>query len=66
MTIRLTSSNFLADKSFERCQGNVVIVTREDGAMCVQLISLEEMVPVPCNQEEADSQLFLHARYSVE
>ena len=59
MTIRLTSST-----SWLTSQRNVASVTREDGAECNQLISLEGMVP--CNQEEGDSRLFLHARHAVE
>ena len=45
--------NFLADKIVERCQGTVVIVTRKEGAVSNQLISLEGIAP--CNHEEADS-----------
>ena len=56
--------NFLADKIVERCQGIVVIETREEGAVSNQLISLEEIAP--CNHEEAESRLFLHARHAVE
>ena len=56
--------NFLADKIVERCQGTVVIVTREEGAVSNQLISLEGIAP--CYHEEADSRLFLHARHAVE
>ena len=52
---------FLADKIVERCQGTVV---REEGVVSSQLISLEGMAP--CNHEEADSRLFLHARHAVE
>ena len=48
--------NFLADKIAERCQGTVVIVTREEGAVSNQLISLEGIAP--CNHEEADSLTF--------
>ena len=56
--------NFLADKTVERCQGTVVIVTKEEGAVSNQLISLEGMAPF--NHEEADSRLFMHARHAVE
>ena len=56
--------NFLADNTVERCQETVVIVTREEGAVSNQLISLEGTTP--CNYEEADSRLFLHARHAVE
>ena len=41
--------NFLADKIVEKFQGNVVIVTMEEGAVSNQLISLEGMSP--CNHE---------------
>ena len=37
--------NFLAGKIVERCQRNVVIITRDDGAMSNQLISLERLAP---------------------
>ena len=56
--------NFLEDKIVESCQGTVVIVTREKGAVSYQLITLEGIAP--CNYEEADSLLFLHARHDVE
>ena len=44
--------NLLADIIVERCQETVVIVTREEGAVSNQLISLEGIAP--CNHEEAD------------
>ena len=56
--------NFLADKIVERCQGIVVIVTREEGTVSSQLVSLEGIAP--CNHAEAESRLFLHARHAVE
>ena len=45
MTIMTDLSNFLVGKIVERCQQNVVIITREDGAVSNQLISLESMAP---------------------
>ena len=56
--------NFLVGKLVERCQRNVVIVDREDGDVSNHFISPEGLVP--CNYEEADSRLFLHARHAVE
>ena len=50
-------------KIVERCQRHVVIVTREEEVVSNQVISHEGMAP--CNHEEADSQIFLHARHAV-
>ena len=54
---------FLSDKIVQSCQQSTVIVTREKGAVCNQATDLEGMIP--CNHEEADSRLFLHAIHAV-
>ena len=56
--------NFLVGKIVERCQRNVVTITREDGAVSNHIISPEGFVP--CDHEEADSRLFLHVKHAVE
>ena len=55
--------NFLADKIVQTCQLNLVIVTREEGAVSNHVASLEGLAP--CNHEEADSRIFVHARHAV-
>ena len=43
---------------------NVAIVTKEDGVLNNRTISLDGVAP--CNQQEADTRLFLHAKNAVE
>ena len=48
---------------FSLRDSNIVIVTKEEGAVSNYQISLEGMAP--CNHEEADSCIFVHARHAV-
>ena len=54
---------FLADKIVKLCQQNVVIMIKEQ-VLCNKTESLEESTP--CNHEEADTRIFLHALHAVE
>lgn len=55
--------SFLADKIVELCSTNIVIVTRLEGVVCNRPISTEGLAP--CNHEEADTRIFVHARHAV-
>ena len=55
---------FLADKIVMLCPDNVVIVTKGELALCNTTESLEGLCP--CNHEEADTRIFLHALHAVE
>jgi len=54
---------FLADKIAQRSARKKVIDTKEDDAVSTQTINMEELVS--CSHEEADTRIFVHARYPV-
>ena len=56
--------NFLADKIARVATPNVVIVTKEEDAVSNRTINLAGLAP--CSQEEADTQIFVHARHATE
>lgn len=60
---KIDLSNFLADKIAEMCTPNTVIMTKEEDAVCNQTIHLDELAP--CNHEEADTWIFVHARHAA-
>lgn len=55
--------SFLADKIVELCRTNTVIVTRLDGVVYNKPINTQGLMP--CNHEEADTRMFVHARHAV-
>jgi hypothetical protein len=52
--------NFIADKISRTTTTNVVVVTKGENALTNQPMSLDDLSP--CNHEEADSRIFVHAR----
>ena len=56
--------NFLLDKIACVATAYVVIVTREDDAVSNRTINLAGVAP--CSHEEADMQIFVHARHATE
>ena len=54
---------FLADQIVKLCPHNVVIVTKGEQVLCNKTASLEGLSP--CNHEEADTRIFLHAQHAV-
>jgi len=55
---------FLADKIAQMSATNMIIVTKEDGAVSNHPTSLVKMAP--CSHEEPDTRIFVHARQAVE
>ena len=43
---------------------NMVIATKKELAVCTQSISVSEISP--CNHEEADTRIFVHAKHAAE
>ena len=56
--------NFLADKIEQMPSPNMAIVTKEENALSNHMISLEGVSP--CSHEEADIQIFVHARHAAQ
>ena len=56
--------NFLADNIAKMSAPNVVIVTKEQDALSNHTINLAEVSP--CNHEEADARIFVHAHHAAE
>jgi len=55
---------FLADKVVEQRYEKTVVVTKGSGALSNNIMTdLKELSP--CNQEEADTRLFLHVKYAL-
>ena len=55
--------NFLADKIVENCTENTVLVTQKRNVLCNRQFNVKGLMP--CNHEEADTQIFLHVRNAV-
>ena len=57
--------NLIAEKiTTNRYDGKVVIATKGDGI--VSLVAVDEENTTPCNHEEVDTRIFLHAKYLSE
>ncbi|KAJ8364285.1 hypothetical protein SKAU_G00131160 [Synaphobranchus kaupii] len=55
--------NFLADKIVRMHTPNMVIVTKEEDTVSNQATSLDDVAP--CNHEEADTRIFIHAKHAA-
>ena len=55
--------HFLADKIAEMSTTNTVVVTKGEDALSNQMVNLDELAP--CNHEEADTRIFVHARHAA-
>ena len=51
--------SFLADKIVQNCTENTVVVTQKEDVLCNLQFNVEGLMP--CNHEEADTRIFLHA-----